>query len=207
MDIQNKDRVDVILANPPFGAGEQAQIQENFPIKSGETAYLFLQHFIKKLKAGGRAGIIIKNTFLSNSDAKFLRKELLETCNLHTILNLPQKVFTAGVRTVVLFFEKGTPTKKIFYYDLNLDRNLGLTNPLNEKDLEEFVNLYTSKKEGLNSWSKNIKDVNKETWDLTVNNPNIVEEIDERTPIEIMSEIEELNEQEVETLKKIKELL
>jgi type I restriction enzyme M protein len=88
-----------------------------------------------------------------------------------------------------------------------LDRNLGLTNPLNEKDLEEFVNLYTSKKEGLNSWSKNIKDVNKETWDLTVNNPNIVEEIDERTPIEIMSEIEELNEQEVETLKKIKELL
>jgi type I restriction enzyme M protein len=207
MDIQNKDRVDVILANPPFGGGEQAQVQENFPIKSGETAYLFLQHFIKKLKAGGRAGIIIKNTFLSNSDAKFLRKELLETCNLHTILNLPQKVFTAGVRTVVLFFEKGTPTKKIFYYDLNLDRNLGLTNPLNEKDLEEFVNLYTSKKEGLNSWSKNIKDVNKETWDLTVNNPNIVEEIDERTPIEIMSEIEELNEQEVETLKKIKELL
>ena len=207
MDIQNKDRVDVILANPPFGGGEQVQVQENFPIKSGETAYLFLQHFIKKLKAGGRAGIIIKNTFLSNSDGKFLRKELLETCNLHTILNLPQKVFTAGVRTVVLFFEKGTPTKKIFYYDLNLDRNLGLTNPLNEKDLEEFVNLYTSKKEGLNSWSKNIKDVNKETWDLTVNNPNIVEEIDERTPIEIMSEIEELNEQEVETLKKIKELL
>ena len=207
MDIQNKDRVDVILANPPFGGGEQVQVQENFPIKSGETAYLFLQHFIKKLKAGGRAGIIIKNTFLSNSDAKFLRKELLETCNLHTILNLPQKVFTAGVRTVVLFFEKGTPTKKIFYYDLNLDRNLGLTNPLNEKDLEEFVNLYTSKKEGLNSWSKNIKDVNKETWDLTVKNPNIVEEIDERTPIEIMSEIEELNEQEVETLKKIKELL
>jgi type I restriction enzyme M protein len=207
MDIQNKDRVDVILANPPFGGGEQTQVQENFPIKSGETAYLFLQHFIKKLKVGGRAGIIIKNTFLSNSDGKFLRKELLETCNLHTILNLPQKVFTAGVRTVVLFFEKGTKTKKIFYYDLNLDRNLGLTNPLNEEDLEKFVNLYTSKKESLNSWSKNINDLDKETWELTVKNPNIVEEIDERTPREIMSEIEELDEQSVTIIKKIKDLL
>ena len=207
MDIQNKDRVDVILANPPFGGGEQTQVQENFPIKSGETAYLFLQHFIKKLKARGRAGIIIKNTFLSNSDGKFLRKELLETCNLHTILNLPQKVFTAGVKTIVLFFEKGTPTKKIFYYDLNLERNLGLTNPLTENDLKEFIDLYTSKKEGLNSWSKNIKDVNKETWDLSVDNPNKKEIIDNRTPTDIISEIEKLNKQGTEALKKIKELL
>ncbi len=74
MDIQNKDRVDVILANPPFGGGEQVQVQENFPIKSGETAYLFLQHFIKKLKAGGRAGIIIKNTFLTEyKSTKFFK--------------------------------------------------------------------------------------------------------------------------------------
>ncbi len=207
MDIQNKDRVDVVLANPPFGAGEQSQIQENFPIKSGETAYLFLQHFIKKLKVGGRAGLIIKNTFLSNSDAKFLRKELLEVCNLHTILNLPQKVFTAGVRTVVLFFEKGTPTKKIFYYDLNLDRTLGLTNPLNEDDLKEFSNLYTSKKEDQNSWSIDIKNIDKETWDLTVKNPKIVEEIDERSPGQIFNEIEELGKKNSEILKKIKKLL
>ena len=207
MDIQNKDRVDVILANPPFGGGEQSQVQENFPIKSGETAYLFLQHFIKKLKVGGRAGIIIKNTFLSNSDGRFLRKELLETCNLHTILNLPQKVFTAGVKTIVLFFEKGASTKKIFYYDLNLDRNLGLTNPLNEKDLIEFINLYTSKKEGPNSWSTNIKDVNKETWDLKVNNPNRKEKIDNRTPKDIVAEIEELDSQTKKSLQIIKELL
>lgn len=207
MDIQNKDKFDVILANPPFGAGELPQIQENFPLKSSETAYLFLQHFIKKLKTGGRAGIIIKNTFLSNDDAKHLRKELLENCDLHTILNLPQKVFTAGVRTVVLFFKKGTPTKKIFYYDLNLDRTLGLTNPLNEIDLKEFVNLYNNKKETLNSWFKNIKDINKENYELSINNPNIVEDIDERTPLEIISDIEELKEQETASLKKIKDLL
>jgi type I restriction enzyme M protein len=207
MDIQNKDRVDVILANPPFGGGEQVQVQENFPIKSGESAYLFLQHFIKKLKAGGRAGIIIKDTFLSNSDAKLLRKELLETCKLHSILNLPRKVFTAGIKTIVLFFEKGTSTKKIFYYDLNLDRNLGLTNPLTENDLKEFVDLYTSKKEGPNSWLKNINDIDKETWDLTVKNPSIVEKTDERKPEEIIIEIENLDKKTSETLKKIKELL
>ena len=193
MDFQSKDKVDVILANPPFGAGELPQIQENFPIKSSETAYLFLQHFIKKLKTGGRAGIIIKNTFLSNDDAKHLRKELLETCNLHTILNLPQKVFTAGVKTIVLFFKKGSPTKKIFYYDLNLDRNLGLTNPLNEEDLKEFVTLYKKNNESLNSWTKKIGDIDKNTWDLSINNPNRIEKIDTRSPKEIINEIEKLD--------------
>ena len=207
LDIQNKDRVDIVLANPPFGGGEKSQVQENFPIKSGETAYLFLQHFIKKLKVGGRAAIIIKNTFLSNADAKFLRKEVLETCNLHTILNLPPKVFTAGVRTVVLFFDKGTSTKRIFYYDLNLDRNLGLKNPLNEKDLNDFIHLYENKKESPNSWFKDYSDINKDNWDLTVVNPNQKEEIDDRSPEDIFLEIEELDKQNSEVLKKIKELL
>jgi type I restriction enzyme M protein len=207
LDIQNKDRVDIVLANPPFGGGEKSQVQENFPIKSGETAYLFLQHFIKKLKVGGRAAIIIKNTFLSNADAKLLRKEVLETCNLHTILNLPPKVFTAGVRTVVLFFDKGISTKRIFYYDLNLDRNLGLKNPLNEKDLNDFIHLYENKKESPNSWFKDYTDINKDNWDLTVVNPNQKEEIDDRSPEDIFLEIEELDKQSSEVLKKIKELL
>lgn len=207
MNIQDKDRVDVILANPPFGGGEKKQVQENFLIKSSETSYLFLQHFIKKLKVNGRAGIIIKNTFLSNDDAKLLRKELLETCNLHTILNLPQKVFTAGVKTVVLFFQKGTNTKKIFYYDLTLDRNLGLTNPLNEQDLNEFVKLYSSRKESLNSWFINTDSVDKKNWDLTVNNPNIKEKFDNRTPKDILSEIQNLNNLEQKILKKIKSLI
>jgi len=90
-DIQEKDRHNVILANPPFGGAEQKQIQQNFPIKSGETAYLFLQHNIKSLKAGGRAGVVIKNTFLSNTDnaSVSLRKLLLNSCDLHTILDCP----------------------------------------------------------------------------------------------------------------------
>lgn len=114
-DIQEKDRYDVVLANPPFGGKERAEVQQNFPIKTGETASLFLQHFIKILKAGGKAGIVIKNTFLSNTDnaSVSLRKLLLENCNLHTVLDLPAGTFTgAGVKTVVLFFEKGAPTQK-----------------------------------------------------------------------------------------------
>ncbi len=132
-DIQDKDRFDVILANPPFGGKERKEVQQNFPIKTGETAFLFLQHFIKYLKAGGRGAVVIKNTFLSNSDnaSKALRQELLESCNLHTVLDCPQGTFLgAGVKTVVLFFEKGAPTRKVWYYQLDPGRNMGKTNPL-----------------------------------------------------------------------------
>ena len=115
-DLQAKDRFDIVLANPPFGGKERKEIQQNFAIKTGETAFLFLQHFIKRLKPGGRAAIVIKNTFLSNSDnaSRALREELLTSCNLHTILDCPAKVFLgAGVKTVVLFFEKGAPTRSV----------------------------------------------------------------------------------------------
>jgi type I restriction enzyme M protein len=115
LDVQDAERHDVILANPPFGGKERKEVQQNFPIKTGETAYLFLQHFIKLLKAGGRAGVVIKNTFLSNVDnaSVSLRKELLETCNLHTILDLPGGAFPgAGVKTVVYFLKKDLQQKK-----------------------------------------------------------------------------------------------
>src|SRR6202023_2827120 len=102
-DIQEKDRVEVIMANPPFGGSERKEVQQNFPIRTGETAFLFLQHFIKMVKAGGRGGIVIKNTFLSNTDnaSVSLRKLLLESCNLYTVLDLPSGTFQgAGVKTV-----------------------------------------------------------------------------------------------------------
>src|ERR1700733_8045381 len=143
-DIQEKDRYEVVMANPPFGGNERKEVQQNFPIRTGETAFLFLQHFVKILKAGGHGGIVIKNTFLSNGDnaSVSLRKHLLESCNLHAILDCPSGTFQgAGVKTVVLFFEKGAPTRKIWYYQLDPGRNLGKTNPLNNDDLTEFVAL------------------------------------------------------------------
>src|SRR6266700_1739929 len=135
-DIQDKDRFDVVLANPPLAGKERPEVQQNFPIRTGETAFLYLQNFVKMLKAGGRGGVVIKNTFLSNTDnaSVSLRKLLLESCNLYTVLDCPGGVFQgAGVKTVVLFFEKGSKTRKIWYYQLDPGRNLGKTNPLDRK--------------------------------------------------------------------------
>ena len=209
-DIQQKDRVDVVLANPPFGGKERAEIQQNFPIKTSETAYLFLQHFIKILKTNGRCGVVIKNTFLSNTDnaSVALRKQLLEECNLFAVLDLPGGAFLGtGVKTVVLFFEKGKPTENVWYYQLNVGRNMGKTNPLNERDLAEFVDMAKSQEFSDNSWLVSLDDISKDTWDLTVNNPNRVEIVDNRTPQEIIAEIEALDVQAAEALQAIKELL
>ncbi len=205
-DIQEKDRYNVVLANPPFGGKERAEVQQNFPIKTGETAFLFLQHFIKILKAGGKAGVVIKNTFLSNTDnaSVSLRKHLLESCNLHTVLDLPGGTFTgAGVKTVVLFFEKGSATKNVWFYQLNLGRNLGKTNALNEKDLAEFVELQKTKANSQNAWTVNIKDINTETFDLSAKNPNKKEETALRQPKEILEEIKVLDEESKLILEKI----
>ena len=209
-DIQEKDRFDIILANPPFGAGIGREIQQNFPIKTGETAFLFLQHFIKILKAGGRAGIVIKNTFLSNTDnaSVSLRKLLLENCNLHTVLDLPGGVFQgAGVKTAILFFEKGKPTKKVWYYQLNLNRNLGKGNPLNEADLTKFVELQKTKADSENSWPIDVKNIDQHTFDLSVKNPNKSNEVTLREPKEILKEMKKLDEESGKIFKKISESL
>ena len=192
MDIQEKDRHDVILANPPFGGSERKVVQQNFPILTGETAYLFLQHFMRKLRAGGRAAVVIKNTFLSNTDnaSVSLRKELLETCNLHTILDCPQGTFLgAGVKTVVLFFEKGAPTRTTWYYQLDPGRSLGKTNPLNDGDLADFIELQKDKSDGPKSWSVARTEIDEETFDLSVKNPNAPEEEPLRSPEEIIEDI------------------
>lgn len=209
-DIQEKDRYDVILANPPFGGKERAEVQQNFPIKTGETASLFMQHFIKILKAGGKAGVVIKNTFLSNTDnaSVALRKQLLENCNLHTVLDLPGGTFTgAGVKTVVLFFEKGSATRKVWFYQLNLDRNLGKTNALNEKDLADFVALQKTKAESENSWSIDVKSLDPNTFDLGAKNPNKKEEVALRKPSTILEEIKALDEESADILNSILELI
>ncbi len=209
-DIQEKDRYDVILANPPFGGKERKEVQQNFMIKTGETAFLFLQHFIRNLKAGGRAAVVIKNTFLSNSDnaSKALRQELLESCSLHTILDCPGGTFLgAGVKTVVLFFEKGAPTQNIWYYHLDPGRSLGKTNPLNDNDLKEFVEMQASFADSDKSWLVNIAEIDQESFDLSVKNPNKVEEDPLRDPEVIINEIETLDAESVEILEGIRGML
>ena len=209
-DIQEKDRFDIILANPPFGGKERTEVQQNFPIKTGETAFLFLQHFIKTLRAGGRGAVVIKNTFLSNTDnaSMSLRKLLLESCNLHTVLDMPGGTFQgAGVKTVVLFFEKGAPTRNTWFYQLIPGRNMGKTNPLNDADLAEFIALQKTFANSPKSWSIKSTDVDLSTFDFSVKNPNDSNEVAHRSPQAIMAEIAALDEESAEVLTGIRALL
>ena len=209
-DVQEKDRFDIVMANPPFGGSERKEIQQNFSIRTGETAFLFLQHFIKMLKAGGRGAVVIKNTFLSNTDnaSVSLRKLLIESCSLHTVLDCPSGTFQgAGVKTVVLFFEKGTKTRKIWFYQLDPGRNLGKTNPLNDADLAEFVNLQKPFADSPKSWTVEAKTIDQTTFDLSVKNPNGAEAVAHRTPQEILDEIAALDAESAEVLQTIRGLL
>ncbi len=209
-DIQEKDRHNIILANPPFGGKERKEVQQNFTIKTGETAFLFLQHFIKKLRAGGRAAVVIKNTFLSNTDnaSVSLRKMLLEATNLHTVLDCPGGTFLgAGVKTVVLFFEKGAPTRKTWYYQLEPGRNMGKTNPLNDADLAEFIALQKTFADSPKSWSVDAASIDAATFDLSVKNPDGGEVVTHRSPQDIMDEIALLDAESAGVLADIRALV
>lgn len=206
-NVQTADQMNVVLANPPFGGSERDEVQQNFPIRSGETAYMFLQHFIKMMRAGGRAGIVIKNTFLSNSDnaSIALRRKLLDECRLDAILDLPSGVFTgAGVKTVVLFFTKGEPTEQVWYYQL--EKHFTKTKPLTEADLEEFLTLSQTRADGDHSWTVRVADLD-DNLDLSVKNPHKVEEVDERTPRQIADEIVALNDESKQLLDEILAML
>jgi type I restriction enzyme M protein len=209
-DVQEKDRFHIILANPPFGGKERAEVQQNFPIRTAATEYLFLQHFIKMLKAGGRAGVVIKNTFLSNTDnaSVSLRKMLLESCDLHTVLDCPSGTFLgAGVKTVVLFFEKGARTRKIWYYQLDPGRNMGKTTPLHDDDLADFLKLQKKHADSDKSWTVNAKDLDQDTFDLSVKNPNAPEADPHRSPQEILDEIAALDAESATVLERVRGLL
>ena len=137
-----------------------------------------------------------------------LRKLVLESCNLHTVLDCPSGTFQgAGVKTVVLFFEKGAPTRRVWYYQLDPGRNLGKTNPLNDEDLAEFVELQKAKADSPKSWSVDAADIDQVAWDLSAKNPDGGEVVVHRSPQEIMDEIVARDVESAEVLAKIRALL
>lgn len=210
----DKDRVDVIATNPPFGAKVEKTAKTNFVTQSSESAYLFMEHYIEKLREGGRAAIVIKNTLLSNSDnaSVYIRKQLIEKCQLEMVLDLPQKVFAAGVKAVVLFFRKGGPTKKpIKFYELDLGEvSLGKTRPLNESDLAEFEQIARGKKSGKDCpsfWTVDPATIDRTTYDLSVRNPNKKSEKVYRTPGKIVAEMAKLDKKNAALLADIMKVL
>ena len=209
-DIQEKDRFDVVLANPPFGGKERPEVQQNFPDQDRRDRVPVPAAFHQVAEGRWPRGIVIKNTFLSNTDnaSVALRKELLENCNLHTVLDMPGGTFQgAGVKTVVLFFEKGAPTRKIWFYKLDPGRNLGKTNPLNDDDLKDFVALQAKFKDSENSWTVDAKSIDKTTYDLSVKNPNKADETELRDPKDIIAEMAALDAESAEILAGIGRML
>ena len=190
-DIQEKDRFDLIVANPPFGGKEKPQIQQNFPIPSNATELLFLQHFMKSLKKGGQAAIVVPEGILFQTGSAFrnVKEELLANFNVHTILSLPAGVFLpySGVKTNVLFFDRSGSTTEIWYYECNPEQKLTKNKPIQYEHLQEFVELSAKRALSPNSWLVRASDI-VET-DLSAKNPNTQTDIDHLPPREIMANI------------------
>ena len=191
-DIQEKDRYNIILANPPFGGKEKAQIQQNFPIQSNATELLFLQHFMKTLKSGGKASIVIPEgvLFQTNSAFKQVKQELLENFNLHTILSLPAGVFLpySGVKTNVLFFERSGGTSDVWYYECEPEQKLTKNKPITDEHLNEFLELYNSREITERSWTVPVSELT-EDYDLSAKNPTKQKNAEHLAPIDILKTI------------------
>jgi len=207
--IEEKDRFDVIIANPPFWGKEKSQIQTNFPIKTTATEMLFLQHFMKSLKTWGKAAIIVPEGVLFNTSNAFkdVKKQLLEDFNVIAIVSLPSGVFLpyAGVKTNVLFFEKTTSTKKIRYYEVDPGRKLTKNKPITVDELQEMIDFFPEKTESEQSRFVHIDDIN--DFDLSAKNPNKIKEITHLPPKEILAKIKANDEEIRKEVAKLEEIL
>lgn len=184
--IKQADRVDIIVANPPFGGVVGDGMETNFPLnyRTKESADLFLILFIQMLKDGGRAGIVLPDGSLTGEGVKQrVRKKLLEDCNVHTIVRLPQSVFApyATVNTNLIFFEKGKPTKDIWYYEHTLpegQKAYNKTRPIRIEEFDTIKKWWNKREESEVSWKVSIKDIIERNYDLDIKNPNtVVEEV------------------------------
>ncbi len=214
-DFQEKDRHDIILANPPFGGKEKSQIQQNFPIQSNATELLFLQHFMRMLKLEGKAAVIVPEGVLFQTGNAFaeVKKELLEQFNLHTIVSLPGGVFLpySGVKTNLIFFERTGSTSDIWYYEINPPYKLTKNKPIEVEHFEEFVELFHNPKkrnqtnekviesngEPRNDWTVPISEI--KDYDLSAKNPNSVVEVEHKSPEDILKSIRK-NDAEIDKL-------
>ena len=218
-DYQEKDRHNVILANPPFGGKEKKQIQQNFPIEANATELLFLQHFMKILKVEGRASIIIPEGVLFQTTGAFskVKQDLLEGFNVHTIVSLPSGVFLpySGVKTNVLFFDRKGSTSKIWYYDVTPPYKLTKNKPITYEHIKEFVYLFKHPQKRNNTNAKTDKECNDWTvsvsdfqdFNLSAKNPHKVIDIEHISPKELLSTVKKNDLQTNELLNQIRTII
>jgi type I restriction enzyme M protein len=189
-----KNRVNAILANPPFGGIVANNNETNFPqnFRTKESADLFLILMIHLLKQDGRAGIVLPDGSLTGDGVKQrVRQKLLEDCNLHTIIRLPNSVFQpyATVATNLLFFTKGTPTKEVWYYEHKLpegQKAYNKTKPIQAKEFNPIKTWWNDRKESDIAWKVDIKTIIDRNYDLDIKNPTKQEETHEYNSSELM---------------------
>lgn len=198
--IDERDKYDIILANPPFGGKEQALIQKNFPVESGATELLFLQHIEKTLKNGGRAALVVPEgvLFQTNTAYQEVKRKLLTDCNLHTVVSLPAGVFLpySAVKTSLIFFDKTKRTKDVWFYEVSLQEDKKLTKKagITEKHFEELLKLAKKRPETEKSWLVPVAKILESGCNLSAGhyNPHGPEEVELREPEEYALEIKEL---------------
>lgn len=207
-DIGPKDRVDVIFANPPFGGTIKDGVEKNFPteFRTKETADLFLILFMHLLKPGGRAGIVLPDGTLFGEGVKAkIKEKLLTECNVHTIVRLPQGVFNpyAGVNTNLVFFEKGEPTKEVWYYQMPLPEGVRAYTkgrPITHEEFEPIKKWWKKRVENDFAWKVSIDEIQKKNYNLGFKNPNGNAKVDHKDPKEVLENM-------VSTEKEIAKLL
>ena len=212
-DIQEKDRYDIILANPPFGGKEKEQVQQNFPVKSNATELLFLQLFMKSLTKEGTAGIVFPEGILFQANNAFaeVKKTLLEDFNVHTIVSLPAGVFLpySGVKTNIVFFSRRGRTQSIWYYEVNPSYKLTKNKPIASEHFSEFLDLYhhleKRGKDCANEWTVMATDL--KAYDLSAKNPHKVVDEDHLPPKELLHLIRSNEKQVNGLMNEVEELL
>ncbi len=194
-----KDRLDVIVTNPPFGGMEEDEIESNFPaaFQTRETADLFLVLIMHLLKEGGRCGIVLPDGTLFGEGVKTrIKEKLLQECNLHTIVRLPNGVFSpyTGIKTNLLFFTKGEPTKEIWYYEHPYPagyKSYSKTKPMRIEEFEPEKAWWTNRVENEHAWRVSAEEVIANNYNLDIKNPNTVEN-DHGDPEELLQEYRSL---------------
>lgn len=193
--IGKKDRVDIILANPPFGASIADGVETNFPLtyRCKESADLFVILMLQMLKSTGRAAIVLPDGSITGDGVKArIRQKLLTDCNLHTIIRLPQSTFfPATVSTNLLFFKKGSATKEIWYYEHRLpegQKSYSKTKPIQFNEFAPLIEWWNNRVESEVAWKVDVKDL--KNWDLDIKNPTKVEEVAEFTSAELIEKLE-----------------
>ena len=213
--IVQRDRVDVVLANPPFGASVADGVETNFPrnYRTTESADLFLMLMVRYLKDGGRAGIVLPDGSLTGDGVKQrIRQHLLENCNLHTIVRLPNSVFQpyASVATNLLFFEKGNPTKKIWYWEHKLPEGVkaySKTKPIKKSEFDSLKKWWKKRKENDQAWKVSIDTIASNGYNLDIKNPHVTEEEQEHSSEELVMMLHDSLKKSDELLGKLKKEL